>query len=473
MADINNKMCEDTSDIKNQIKYAGKVKEILSKNGISPKYHITTFGCQQNEADSERLAGTAESLGYVKAENIDGADLIIFNTCAVREHAELKALSKTGQLKHLKEKNKNLIIGLYGCMVSREKRIDEVKHKYPYVDFVAGTNMLHRLPEILCDVMVSNRRRFYVDEEKYPIVEDVPVKRENDLRAYVSIMYGCNNFCTYCIVPYVRGRERSRKSEDILREIEGLVKDGYKEITLLGQNVNSYGKGTDCECDFASLVEKICKIEGDFTLRFMTSHPKDVSDKLIEVIAKNPKVERHFHLPVQSGSDRILKLMNRKYTRESYLETVRKLKEAIPDIVLSTDIIVGFPGETDEDFEETLNLVKTVKFDAVFSFIYSKREGTPACEYEDFATEKEKQERMSGLLSLHRENITKINAGYVGKTVKVLCDEDKDTNGFYSGRTSSAKLVKFESAENNLYGKYVNVLVEGYSESKLSGRAVK
>ena len=472
MTDINNKLCEDTSNIDNQIKYADKVRELVLSEGYAPKYHITTFGCQQNEADSERLAGTAESLGYVKASDIEDADLIIFNTCAVREHAELKALSKTGQLKHLKEKNKKLVIGLYGCMVSREKRIDEVKHKYPYVDFVAGTNMLHRLPEILCDVMVSKRRRYYVDESSYPIVEGVPVKRENNIKAYVSIMYGCNNFCTYCIVPYVRGRERSRKSEDILEEIKGLVKDGYKEITLLGQNVNSYGKGVENECDFAELVDKICKIDGDFVLRFMTSHPKDVSDKLIEVIKNNPKVERHFHLPVQSGSDRILKMMNRKYTRKGYLETVQKLKNAVSDIVLSTDIIVGFPGETQEDFEETLSLVKEIKYDAVFSFIYSKREGTPAFDYEDSTPDKQKQDRMSQLLELHRENITAINKGFVGKTVKVLCEEKSFDEGYYTGRTSSAKLVKFKSEKQDVCGKNVYVLVDGYSESKLSGEFV-
>ena len=329
---------ENTADIKNQEKYTERVREILKSKGRTQKYYIATFGCQQNEADSERLSGTAKNLGYEKAERIEDADLVIFNTCAVREHAELRALSKTGGLKHLKEKNKNLLIGLWGCMVSQESRVDEIKHKYPYVDFVAGTNMLHRLPEILCDCMVSDRRRYYVDTLDYSIVEGVPVERENKIKAYVSIMYGCDNFCTYCIVPYVRGRERSRKKEDILSEVRSLVADGYKEITLLGQNVNSYGKKNDEGCDFATLVEEICKIEGDFTLRFMTSHPKDVSDRLIEVIRDNPKVERHFHLPVQSGSSRMLKVMNRKYTREGYLETVKKLKDAVPDIVLTTDI---------------------------------------------------------------------------------------------------------------------------------------
>lgn len=456
-------------------KYTQTAKSLVSglalEKGTAPKVYIATFGCQQNEADSERLLGTALELGYEKTENAEDADLIIYNTCAVREHAELKALSKTGQLKKLKENNKNLLIGLWGCMVSKEDRVDEVKHKYPYIDFVAGTNMLHRLPEILCDVLINKRRRYYVDDSSFPTVEGVPVKRTNDLRAYVSIMYGCDNFCTYCIVPYVRGRERSRKPEDIIAEVKGLVKDGYKEITLLGQNVNSYGKGLSEKTDFASLVEEICKIDGDFTLRFMTSHPKDVSDELIRVIAQNEKVERHFHLPVQSGSSRILKAMNRKYTREAYLETVKKLRDNVPGILLTTDIIVGFPGETDEDFNETLSLVEKVKFDGVFSFIYSKRPGTPAATYEDCTSDEEKSVRMSKLLKLHRDNITAINAEYVGKTVRVLCEEKRAQDGTCLGKTSSFKLVRFECDED-MYGKYVDVKIEKYSESMLYGKAL-
>ncbi len=465
---------ENTADINNQKKYADRVRDILADTfgGEKPRVFVTTFGCQQNEADSERLLGTALMLGYEKADSIENADLIIFNTCAVREHAELRALSKTGQLKHLKQNNKKLLIGLWGCMVSREDRVEDIKKKYPYVDFVAGTNMLHRLPEILCDVMVNDRRRYYVDSLDYSIVEGVPVERANDVKAYVSVMYGCNNFCTYCIVPYVRGRERSRKKEDIINEVKELVKGGYKEITLLGQNVNSYGKTNEGDTDFASLVEEICRIDGDFTLRFMTSHPKDVSDRLIEVIKNNPKVERHFHLPVQSGSNRILSAMNRRYTREKYLETVEKLRKAVPDIVITTDIIVGFPGETAEDFEETLDMVKKVKYDSVFSFIYSPRPGTPASQMEDVTPDEEKTGRMSALLSLHRENITAINASYVGKTVRVLCEQGEDENGLFTGRTSGSKLVKFASEDKNVYGKYVYVKIESFGESLLKGTAV-
>lgn len=443
-----------------------------SEKGEKLKACIVTFGCQQNEADSERLLGTARLLGYEKTERLEDADLIIYNTCAVREHAELKALSKTGQLKNLKEKNPHLIVGLWGCMVSREARVDEIKRSYPYVDFAAGTGMLYRLPEILCEALENHKRKFYSGEGAISNVEDVPVDRKSDLKAYVSIMYGCDNFCTYCIVPYVRGRERSRKKEHILAEVKSLAESGYKEITLLGQNVNSYGKGLAENVDFAQLVDEICKIDGDFTVRFMTSHPKDVSERLIDVIAKNPKVERHFHLPVQSGSDRILKAMNRKYTVESYLGVVERLRKSVPDIVLTTDIIVGFPGETAEDFSKTLELVKKVGFDGVFSFIYSKRPGTPASEYEDITSDKEKTERMSALLALHRENITAVNASYVGKTVQVLCDEHKSEDGTSTGRTSGFKLVRFESdkPDNELYGKYVNVKIEKFSESLLYGK---
>ncbi len=469
---------EDTSDIKTQSKYTIRVRSIVSdraeKRGKALKVSVVTFGCQQNEADSERIVGTALDLGYDEANSPEDADLIIYNTCAVREHAELKALSKTGQLKHLKQANPNIIIGLVGCMVSYEARVEDIRKKYPYVDFVAGTNMLHRLPEILCDVMENDRRRFYVDDSVYPVVEGVPVKRKSELSAYVSIMYGCDNFCTYCIVPYVRGRERSRKPSDILREVEGLVNAGVREITLLGQNVNSYGKTLNDEdkCSFAQLLEKIARIDGDFVVRFMTSHPKDVSDELIEVIRDNPKIERHFHLPLQSGNTHLLQQMNRKYTRESYLETVQKLRNNIPDIAITTDIIVGFPSETNEQFEDTLSMLSLVGYDAVFSFIYSPRPGTPAAKLPDEVSYDEKTARHAQLLSLQRDVVLGINESLVGKTLVVLCDTQEDKNGCFTGRTSSFKLVKFKSEDKNIYGKFVNVKIDAYSESLLMGNAV-
>lgn len=467
---------ENTADIRNQEKYIARVKAIIKEKeqrlGRKLSVCVQTFGCQQNEADSERLLGSAAMLGYEKAESIEDADLVIYNTCAVREHAELKALSKTGQLKHIKAKNPEMLVGLWGCMVNQEHRIDDIRNKYPYVDFVAGTNMLHRLPEILCDVMVSDRRRYYVDDEDYSIVEGVPVMRENDIKSWLSIMYGCDNFCTYCVVPYVRGRERSREPEAVLAEARELVNSGCREITLLGQNVNSYGKKNGCGVGFAELLDKVSSIDGDYWVRFMTSHPKDVSDELIEVIKTNDNVAKHFHLPVQSGSNRILKLMNRKYTRESYLETVRKLREAVPGITLTTDIIVGFPGETEEDFAETLDIVDKVGFDSIYSFIYSPRKGTPAEKMDDPTAYEQKTERFARLMDLHREKITEINKGYVGKTIKVLCEtKDDGAAGEFSGRCTGNKLIKFTApAGSELYGRFVNVEITSAGDVQLFGR---
>lgn len=475
MMNRNNTLGENTADITNQKKYADKVRGFLAKKeamlGRKLKAYVQTFGCQQNEADSERLLGTALSLGYEKGSSLEDADLVIYNTCAVREHAELKALSKTGQLKHLKAKNPEMLVGLWGCMVSQDHRVNDIKNKYPYVDFVAGTNMLHRLPEILCDVMTHDRRRYYVDTEDYSIVEGVPLERESDIKAWLSIMYGCDNFCTYCVVPYVRGRERSRTPEAVLEEAKEIIASGAKEITLLGQNVNSYGKNTESGMRFPELLAKIAELEGDFVVRFMTSHPKDVSDELIEVIRTHDKVAKHFHLPVQSGSNRILSLMNRKYTREAYLEVVRKLREAVPDITLTTDIIVGFPGETEEDFAETLDIIDKVGFDSIYSFIYSPRKGTPAEKMEDPFTYDRKTDRFARLMDLHHTKITAINKGYVGKTVRVLCETpDCDNNTEFYGRCTGNKLIKFTAPSGSkLYGKFVNIKITDSGDVQLFG----
>ena len=482
-----NTLGEDTNDLANQRKYADRVRLLLAEKrerlGRALKVCVQTFGCQQNEADSERLVGTALSLGYEKAEGLDTADLIIYNTCAVREHAELKALSKTGQLKHIKAINPEMLVGLWGCMVSQEHRVSDIRNKYPYVDFVAGTNMLHRLPEILCDVMVNKRRRYYVDEGDSAIVEGVPVERENDIKAWLSIMYGCDNFCTYCVVPHVRGRERSRRPEEILSEARGLVADGCKEITLLGQNVNSYGKGLAESIGFARLLKDVASLDGDYWVRFMTSHPKDVSEELIEVIRSCDRVAKHFHLPVQSGSNRILKLMNRRYTAESYLRVVEKLRAAVPDITLTTDIIVGFPGETEEDFAKTLELVERVGYDSIFSFIYSPRKGTPAAEFDDPVSYEEKTERFARLMALHHEIITGINAGYVGKTIKVLCEtpsdalsdvQDSAPDAEFTGRSSGNKLIRFTAPQGSaLYGTFVNVKITRAGDVQLYGELVR
>ena len=463
----------DTSFPPEQEQYAARVREITEKWDKKPGVLIVTFGCQQNEADSERLMGQAVLMGYRRVSRPEDADLILYNTCAVREHAELRALSRTGALKHLKEQNKNLLIGLWGCMVTQSHRMQDVKMKYPYVDFVAGTNMLHRLPEILCDVLESGKRRYYVTNDPPQTVENVPVLRESDIKGYVSIMYGCNNFCTYCVVPYVRGRERSRKPEAIVREVSELVESGCRDITLLGQNVNSYAPGDGMT--FARLLERLCAVPGEFRLRFMTSHPKDASDELIDVMARNEKIARHFHLPMQSGSTEILRRMNRKYTAEQYRALAEKIKARIPDITLTTDIIVGFPGESERDFEETLAMAEHLRFDSIFSFIFSPRIGTPAADMEDLTPYEEKTARMNRLLKRQADIAAEDHAKLVGKTLTVLCESKQpNENGLYLGRTSGNILVFFESdkPKEALYGQFVPIKITASGAANLSGKAL-
>lgn len=426
--------------------------------------YINTFGCQQNEADSETILGIASTRGFLPTSDIEEADLIIFNTCAVREHAELKALSSTGQLKHLKEKNKNLLIGLCGCMIQQEHRKEDIKNKYPYVDFVFGTNMLPRFGEILDEMLLSRKRRFYVEDyQQNPgkIAEGLPVSRRFSYKAFVSVMYGCNNFCSYCIVPYVRGRERSRKPDCILQEVEGLVAGGCKEITLLGQNVNSYGKDLEEKITFAELIRRICKIPGDFVLKFMTSHPKDATHELIDTLASEEKCESHFHLPIQSGSNAILKRMNRHYTREEFFSLCDYMREKNPNIAITTDIIVGFPGETEEDFLETLSAMERCRFDGVFSFVYSPRKGTPAADFPDRISDEDAKDRMARLLKLQQKIQTENNARLVGKELRVLCEgESKSDPAFLSARDKSGKLIHFPKAEGqDPTGEFITVRI--------------
>ena len=365
-----------------QAAYVGRMRAendaYFAANGIHRYAFVLTFGCQQNVADSEKLAGMSEQMGYEIVDAPEMADLILVNTCAIREHAEQKALSIIGQYKHLKAKKPTLLIGVCGCMVTQEHRRDELKRRYPYVDFVFGTSSIHRLPQLIWDKLEKGKRLFCPEESEYLVAEGLPIRRESHYRAWVSIMYGCNNFCSYCIVPYVRGRERGREMREIVREVAELVAKGYKDITLLGQNVNSYGKDSGGRYDFADLLTELDKIEGDYVLRFMTSHPKDASRKLIDVMAASKHVARQFHLPMQSGSDEILRCMNRHYDTAKYLDTVRYMREKMPDVTLTSDIIVGFPGESEEDFEGTLSMLRTVGFDMLYSFIYSPRVGTPA-----------------------------------------------------------------------------------------------
>ena len=458
-------------ELESQKKYTEKVRAVVEEL-TEPKACVVTYGCQQNEADSERIMGILREMGYTPVAEPKDADIIIVNTCAVRDHAEKKALSITGGYKHLKNKKPSLIIGVCGCMVSKSDMSDKIKHSYPYIDIVFGTENLWKLPEILYRTIKEDKRMFFPNVGAPVVAEGIPVQRESGYKAWVSIMYGCNNFCTYCIVPYVRGRERSRRPEDIIKEVRELVADGYKEITLLGQNVNSYGKEFGDECDFAELLSRICEIEGDFLVRFMTSHPKDASHKLIDVMAANDKIAKHFHLPVQSGSDRLLKEMNRHYNREAYLSLIRYMREKMPDICLSTDIIVGFPGETEEDFEDTLSIVREVGYDMMYSFIYSKRTGTPAAEMENQVPEHITSERFARLIDTQNEISLTKNQPYTDKTVRVLVDgRSKNNPDKFSGRTEGNKIVLFDG-DDSMTGKFVTIHITEAQTFALKGDVV-
>ena len=443
-----------------------------TETGRRRKAFVLTFGCQQNEADSEKLAGMSLSMGYVLTQTPEDADLILVNTCAIREHAEQKALSIIGQYKHLKAKNPSLLIGVCGCMVTQEHRKDDIKHRYPYVDFVFGTSSLHRLPQLICQKIEHGKRVFCPEESEYLVAEGLPIHRESSYRAWVSIMYGCNNFCSYCIVPYVRGRERSREMGEIVREVSELVNNGYRDITLLGQNVNSYGKDSGYPYDFADLLCELDKIEGDFLLRFMTSHPKDASRKLIDVMAASKHVAHQFHLPMQSGSDPILRAMNRHYDTTKYLDTVNYMREKMPDVTLTSDIIVGFPGESEEDFEATLAMLERVRFDMLYSFIYSPRKGTPAAEKEDQIPPAVKSARFERLLATQNAIALEKNQPLVQKTLRVLCDGvSKNNPALYAGRTEGNKIAFFEGTPDDT-GKYVDFLVERADAFALYGKKI-
>ncbi|MBO5903964.1 MAG: tRNA (N6-isopentenyl adenosine(37)-C2)-methylthiotransferase MiaB [Clostridia bacterium] len=438
--------------------YTEKMRQL--NEGKCKKVFVLTFGGQQNEADSEKLAGMSIDMGYTVTKDPQEADLILVNTCAIREHAEKKALSIIGQYKHIKAKKPDTMIAVCGCMVVQDHRAEEIKFRYPYVDFIFGTSSLHRFPKLLFDKTTRGKRLYCPQESEFCVAEGLRIERESDYRAWVSIMYGCNNFCSYCIVPYVRGRERSREMKEIVAEVRDLAARGYKDITLLGQNVNSYAKDSEFDYDFADLMAELSKIEGDFLLRFMTSHPKDASKKLIDTMAQNPKIARHFHLPMQSGSDEILSKMNRRYDTAKYLETVDYLRETIPDITITTDIIVGFPGETEEDFDGTLNMLRQVKFDMIYSFIYSPRKGTPAADMECQIPDEVKSERFNRLLAVQNEIALELNQKEVGKTLRVLCDGiSKNNDKVYSGRTEGNKIVFFDGEPCDT-GKYLDIKIE-------------
>ncbi|WZL74949.1 tRNA (N6-isopentenyl adenosine(37)-C2)-methylthiotransferase MiaB [Clostridiaceae bacterium 35-E11] len=448
-------------------------EEFFEKTGERKKYLVVTYGCQMNEHDSEKLSGMLNNMGYTEANHIDEADLIIYNTCCVRENAELKVFGNLGQLKPLKAKKKDMLIAVCGCMMQQPHVVKQIKEKYAHVDLVFGTHNLHKFPQLLTTSKQSKNMIVDIWETEGDVIEGLPSIRKYQLKAFINIMYGCNNFCTYCIVPYTRGRERSRRPEDIVNEIKELVSQGTKEVTLLGQNVNSYGKTLDENIDFAGLLYKINEIDGLERIRFMTSHPKDLSYRLIEAIRDCVKVCNHIHLPVQSGSSRILKAMNRHYSKEQYLELVQILKREVPDVAITTDIIVGFPGETEEDFEETLDLIRTVEYDSAFTFLYSIRKGTPAAKIIEQVPDDVKHDRFNRLLDVLNKIVYEKNLNLKDHVFDVLVEgQSKNDKKKLMGRTETNKLVNFDGSKD-LIGTIAKIKITEPKTFSLNGKLMK
>ena len=445
----------------------------IRKRGNTPLAYVRTYGCQQNVADSEQIKGLLGQMGYDFTENPEEADFILFNTCAVREHAEDRVFGNVGALKSLKRKHPSVLIALCGCMMEQKHIAERIYKSFPFVGLVFGTNCIHQLPKLMYDCFVDGKRLVFRGNDDTTVYENIPVKRDGTFKAWLPIMYGCDNFCTYCIVPYVRGRERSRNPEIIISQAKELIAKGYKEITLLGQNVNSYGKGlpTEDKMTFAQLISEIDKIDGEYILRFMTSHPKDCSKELIDTIAESRHISVHLHLPFQSGSDRILKQMNRRYDREKYLEIINYAKEKIPQLSLTSDIIVGFPGETYEDFKQTLSLVEEVGFTSLFTFIYSPRNGTPAAKMADPVSYEEKNRWFQELLSLQEKISAKRCADMVGKQYRVLVESINEKNNELQTRTSGNVIVEVQGDEG-IIGTFQNVEVTSARNWILKGKII-
>jgi len=456
----------------------GQIEEVDLKERLASRppglkgVFIQTLGCQMNEHDTEIILGMLKQIGYTQVDDPIDADLILYNTCCVRENPERKVYGQIGMLAALKERNPELIIGICGCMVQQKPEVERIRESLEHVDLVFGTHNIHRLPELLHRVKATGERVIEVWHEEGDIVEGLPVHREGNLKAYVTIIYGCNEFCTYCIVPYVRGKERSRDPDRIVAECEELAREGYKEIMLLGQNVNAYGNDLPGEVNFARLLERVDKVEGIERIRFTSPHPKHFTDDVIEVMAGARKVCEHVHMPAQAGSNRTLRRMGRRYTRESYMELVQKMRDAIPDLAVTTDLIVGFPGETDEDFLETIDLVKQVEYDSAFMFIYSPRYGTPATRLKDQVPEHVKRERIHHLIDVQNQISRKKNEAWVGRTVEVLVEgvSQKDASQL-SGRTRQNKLVIFDGSPD-LIGRTVRVKVNEAQTWSLTGELV-
>jgi len=438
-------------------------------NGRRKTYHILTYGCQMNEHDSEKISGMLTSIGYEETTDDKSADLVIFNTCLIRENAELRVFGKLGEVKGLKRKNPDMLVAVCGCMMQRQETREKVLKKFSFVDIIFGTNTIHELPMLIYNVEINKRKSVGIVDNTESIYENMPKQRKFKHKALVNITYGCNNFCTYCVVPYVRGREKSREPNEIIQEIKALSEDGCKEVTLLGQNVNSYGSNLEKKVTFAELLYEINKIEGIERIRFMTSHPKDLTDDLIKAIKECDKVCKHVHLPVQAGSNNILSRMNRKYTKEHYLNLVEKLKKAVPDIAITTDIIVGFPGETEEDFLETIDIVKKVQYDSAFTFLYSVREGTEAAKMENQVPDEVKHERFDKLLDVLYPIVLERNQQCIGKVFPVLVESAE--NDKLTGRTEHFRLVHFKGS-NALIGEIVNVRITNVKTFHMEGEFV-
>lgn len=454
-----NKEMDETARQKEFIELARTLTDQKSNLlGRPLTYCLTTFGCQMNEKQSEAVAGIMDEIGYHRQDN-EEADVVIYNTCTVRENANLKVYGRLGHLHSLKDHNKDMKIILFGCMMQEQHVVDKIKKSYPFVNLVFGTHNIFKYAELFYNMLQSDHQVVDIWEGTDQIVEDLPTERNYTFKSGVNIMFGCNNFCSYCIVPYVRGRERSRQPEAIVKEVERLVADGVSEVMLLGQNVNSYGKTLEEPVTFSQLLQMLEKVEGLKRIRFMTSHPKDLSDELIETMANSKKICHHLHLPLQSGSSRVLKEMNRRYDKEKYLNLVDKIRTAIPDISLTTDIIVGFPGETEEDFQETLDVVSRCGYDTAFTFLYSKRSGTPAAEKAEQIPEDVAKERFNRLLALVQQEGRKRSSRFQGTVQEVLVEEESKEKGIFTGRTEYNLLVHFPGSAD-LLGKYVNVKLE-------------
>ena len=458
---------EDKDYKRVDFKFDSKIKDKYK----GKTFYLKTYGCQMNEHDSENIEALLTGLGFKKVDNYESADLVLLNTCSIRENAHNKAFGMLGRLKHLKAQKKDLIVGLCGCMAQEASVIEEIIKKYSWVNFVFGTHNMYQLPNIIDRAIEENKQQIEVFSKEGDLVEGLPVIRTNNYKAYVNIIYGCNKFCTYCIVPYTRGRERSRAKEDILKEVDELIKDGYKEITLLGQNVNAYGKDLYDDYTLGNLLEDIAKKDIP-RVRFMTSHPWDFTDSMVEVIGKYKNIMPSVHLPVQSGSSRILKLMGRRYTRESYLELFNKIKNTVPGVAISTDIIVGFPGETEEDFLETLSLAEECKYDNAFTFIFSKREGTPACLLKDETSEEEKENRLQRLNKVVNKYFLENNKKLENKIVEVLVEGVSEKDNMFYGYTDTNKLINFSSEKEVVPGDIIKVKVVAAKTWSLDGEAI-